>query len=412
MTVPRIALLIGAYPPSTGGAQAHTHALARALAARGVVQPEVTTLWRETRTDWVAASTQAAEPVGHDDPDDPDSEPLPPEVDELDGVPVMTIGLESSSRVDPWLRRSYYPMRRTAARHFADELQQPLHDPADGVAVVHAVRLGREHLALRGVDEARARDLPFVLTPNHHPRWSRRTFPDPVWRRLYRGADAVFALTENERTMLTDLGVEPDRIVVTGVGAVIAPTGERPTSLPDQAERFLLFLGQQYPYKRLDQAVAAFDLIARGDLDLHLVVAGPQQPETERVVAGSSHTDRVHVLGEVSEPAKRWLLDNAAVLLFPSEQESFGGVVVEAAATGCPVVVANVPAVAEVVDRLAWGVVAGTTAGSLAEAARSLLINPPSEAARAQAVARAEARYSWPALAEVYEHAYRRLLTS
>jgi glycosyltransferase involved in cell wall biosynthesis len=405
MTVPRVAVLIGAYPPSTGGAQAHTHQLARTLAQRGVVCPEVTTLWRETRTDWVAASTQPAEWIDGDD----EAAPVP--VEDLDGVPVMTIGLESSSRVDPWLRRSYYPMRRSAARHFADELQQPLHDPADGVDVVHAVRLGREHLALRGVDEARARDLPFVLTPNHHPRWSRRTFPDPVWRKLYRSADAVFALTQTERGMLTELGVEDDRIVVTGIGAVLTPTGSRPDALADDVEQFLLFLGQQYPYKRLDQAVAAFDLIARGDAELHLVVAGPQQPETEHAVGRSKFPDRVHVLGQVDEPAKRWLLDHAGALLFPSEQESFGGVVVEAATAGCPVVVAPVPAVAEVVDRLGWGVVAGSTAGSFAEAARALLIDPPEAAAREQAMTRATARYSWPALAEIYEHTYHRLLS-
>ena len=405
MDAPRIALLIGAYPPSTGGAQAHTHALARALAQRGVVRPEVTTLWRETRSDWVAASTQ---PVTDDAGDASSDAP----VDELDGVPVKTIGLGSSSRSDPWMRRSYYPMRRTASRHFADELQPPFHAPADGVAAVHAVRLGREHLALRGLDEARARDLPFLLTPNPHPRWSRRLFPDPVWRRLYKDADTVFALTEHERAMLVDLGVDEQRVVVTGVGPVLSPNRRRPDELPESAERYLLFLGQQYPYKRLDRAVAAFDLLARGDADLRLVVAGPAQPETDETVADSGYVDRIHVLGVVEEPEKRWLLEHAAVLLFPSEQESFGGVVVEAAATGCPVVVANVPAVAQVVDALAWGVVASSSAGSLAEAARSLLIAPPSDEARSTAVQRVDARYSWPALAGIYEQTYLRLLGS
>jgi glycosyltransferase involved in cell wall biosynthesis len=393
MTSPRVALLIGAYPPDVGDVQADTHALARALRRRGVVEPEVTTLWR-------------------DDADRPDAESRESGTELLDGVPVMTIGLASSSRVDPWLRRSYYPMRRTAARHFADELQQPLHDPADGVAVVHAVRLGREHLALRGLDEARARDLPFVLTPNHHPRWSRRAFPDPVWRKLYRAADAVVALTENERTMITDLGADADRVVVTGIGPMLAPVGVRPDALPESAQHFLLFLGQQHPYQRLDHAVDAFDLIARGDADLHLVVAGPTHPDTERTAAGSAHADRVHVLGEVHGSTKRWLLDHAAVLLCPSEQEAFGREVVEAASTGCPVVVANLPAVAEVVDRLAWGVVAGSTAGSLAEGARALLVNPPTGQARATAITRVQARFSWPALAETYEHAYLRLTAS
>jgi glycosyltransferase involved in cell wall biosynthesis len=404
VTAPRVAFLIGADPPSTGGAQVHTHTLAKTLAARNAVTPEVTALWRETRTDWVAASTQPRMPA--DFAAWPGSRQ---ETEVLDGVAVNTIGLAQSSLSDSLLRLGYLPMRETASRHFAAELQSPLHEPGDGVSVVHAVRLGREHLALRGLQEARALGIPFVLTPNHHPRWSRRWWPDPVWRRLYREADAVFALTQQERGLLVDLGVAESRVVVTGIGPVLAPLGHRPEILPRTAERFLLFLGQQYAYKRMDRAVEAFDRLARWDSELRLVVAGPIRPETSGVVARSVYRDRIHVLGTVSETEKRWLLDTASVLLFPSEQESFGGVVVEAATTGCPVVVAGTPAVVEVVERLSWGVIAASTTEAFASAARSLLVAPPSRRARRAAAERAHEQFSWATLAEIYETTYLRL---
>src|SRR5215212_9291710 len=47
---------IGAYPPSIGGAQVHTRALAQELARRGVAV-RVSCHWRETRTDWVLGTT-------------------------------------------------------------------------------------------------------------------------------------------------------------------------------------------------------------------------------------------------------------------------------------------------------------------------------------------------------------------
>jgi glycosyltransferase involved in cell wall biosynthesis len=391
----RVAFLIGAYLPSRGGAQGYTHQLAVTLTERASVRPEVTTLWRDTRTDFVAASTQ------------PDDEVA--DTDALDGVPVRTIGLVGHARGDALRRRTYLPLRRSTAAHFAGELAPPLVDPVDGIAVVHAFRLGREHLALRGLREANALDRPFVLTAHHHPRWSGRFWPDPVWRHLYRQADAVVALTNAEATLLADLGVAPDRIVVTGIGAVLAEHARRPTPLPETVSRFILFLGQQYPYKRLDRAVAAFGLLARGDAALHLVVAGPPHADTAALVAASPFADRIHVVGDVDDAGKRWLLEHAVALIFPSEQESFGGVVVDAGGVGCPVVVGAVPAVVEVTQRLDWGLSTDGSAGQLAEAARGYLISPPDQPQREAAAARVAATFSWPVLAAQYEALYRRL---
>ena len=56
MTVPSVHFVIGAYPPSIGGAQIHTRALAQELAGRGAAV-RVSCHWRETRTDWVLGTT-------------------------------------------------------------------------------------------------------------------------------------------------------------------------------------------------------------------------------------------------------------------------------------------------------------------------------------------------------------------
>ena len=390
----QLRLLIGAYPPSAGGAQAHTHALARSLQVRGLVEPQVTTLWRTTRTDFVAASTQTS------------SAPLD---DVLEGVPVRTIGLERTSRWDGSARTAYLPMRRVASRHFAAELADPLGDTV--VDVVHAVRLGREHLALRGLHEAQRKGLPFVLTPNHHERWSRWWWPDPVWRSIYREADAVVALTPSEAAMLVDLGVASERVVVTGIGPVLSQQARRPAALPHDVGRFVLHLGQQYAYKRLDVTMAAFERIAAQLPDLHLVVAGPPHPESADVLAAARYTDRVHVLGAVDEDEKRWLLDHAGVMAFPSQQEAFGGVVVEAATTGCPVVVGDTPQVVDVVRSLQWGEATdGTVDGFASALAAVLQSDRPSREQREAVTARALTRYGWPSLAALYEGLYARLL--
>ena len=380
----RVAFAIGAYPPSIGGAQSYAQRLAHELAAQGQ-DVTVFTQWRTTRTDFVAAATQTGS--------------LPPRR-ECDGpVSVQEIGLVGEQRRDQLMRRAYLPLRSTAASYFAGRME-PLQGDFDSV---HLIRVGREHLGLAAQRLAQAQQVPLILTALHHPRWSRWWWPDPVWRRLYRQADLVIALTQVEAELLADLGVAPERIEVLGVGPHLVSEQERPTGVSARS-RFVLFLGQQYPYKRLDLAIDAFDAIATTHPDLRLVVAGPPHPVGSQSLESARNHDRIDVLGAVSETQKSWLLTHAAALVFPSEQESFGGIIVEAAVSRCPVVAGANRQVSEVVSALDWGTTTDGSGAELATAIDAVLKAPPSEAEGNRAAQQATARYSWSALAGQYDH--------
>ena len=69
-----------------------------------------------------------------------------------------------------------------------------LSDYTSKAEIIHNVRIGREPFSFASYAVARKNDIPFVLLPLHHPRWSgwlHRYYLD-----LYRKADAVIALTE------------------------------------------------------------------------------------------------------------------------------------------------------------------------------------------------------------------------
>ena len=386
MTVPSVHFVIGAYPPSIGGAQIHTRALAQELAGRGAAV-RVSCHWRETRTDWVLGTT-ARLPAGRQR--------------EMDGaVAVDRVGLHRGRRIaDTMLAPLYYPMRSSAASRFASRL-----DFDDGGEdVCHIVRMGREHLALRALRGARAAGRPVVVTPNHHERWSRR--PDPVWRRIYRDADLLVAMTAAEVELLADLGADRDRIVVTGVGPVLAEgVGATARGIPDGD--LVTFLGQQYPYKGIDIAIAAFERIAPARPDATLVIAGPPTRRTEQLVARSAMRDRIHVVGQLDLERKTALLAASRALVLPSAQEAFGGVIVEAVAMGCPYVVSDVPQLREVHEAVSFGAVAERDPAAFADALEALLDAPPLDGGAARE--RVLRRYSWPALADRYLEAYARL---
>jgi glycosyltransferase involved in cell wall biosynthesis len=318
----------------------------------------------------------------------------------MDGmVPVDRVGLRGGRRIsDALLAPLYYPMRESAASRFASRLD--LDDGSEDIC--HIVRMGREHLALRALRGARAAGRPVVVTPNHHERWSRR--PDPVWRRIYRDADLLVAMTAAEVQLLADVGADPNRIVVTGVGPVLSEEPDT-NALPDG--ELITFLGQQYMYKGIDIAVAAFERIASTRPDAILVLAGPTTPRTERLVSRSARRDRIHVAGVLNLEQKTGLLAASRALVLPSAQEAFGGVVVEAVAMGCPYVVSDVPQLREVHQAIGFGAVAQRDPAAFADALEALLDAPPGD--RDAARERVLARYSWPALADRYLEAYARL---
>ena len=385
MSVPSVHFAIGAYPPSIGGAQVHTQALARELARRGAAV-RVSCHWRENRTDWVLGTT-ARLPAGRKR--------------ETDGaVAVDRVGLRGGrNAADAALAPLYYGLRGPLAGRFASRLD--FDDGSEDIA--HIVRMGREHLALRAVRGARAAGRPVVVTPNHHERWSSR--PDPVWRRIYRDADLVVAMTAAEVNLLAGVGVEPDRTIVTGVGPVLAEEHD-PTGLPEG--ELVTFLGQQYPYKGVDIAVEAFERVAPARPDAALVIAGPATNRTERLVARSALRDRIHVVGTLSLEQKTGLLAASRALMLPSAQEAFGGVVVEAVAMGCPYVVSDIPQLREVHEAVSFGAVAAREPEAFAEVLEALLDAPPADADAARE--RVRARYSWDALADRYLEAYARLM--
>jgi glycosyltransferase involved in cell wall biosynthesis len=170
---------------------------------------------------------------------------------------------------------------------------------------------------------------------------------------------------------------------------------------------FVTFLGQQYAYKGVDIAIAAFERIAPARPGAALVIAGPTTGRTGRLVSRSAMRERIYVVGELSLEQKTGLLAASSALVLPSAQEAFGGVVVEAVAMGCPYVVSDVPQLREVHEAVGFGAVAARDATAFAEALEPLLDAPPAD--QDEARERVLARYSWHALGDRYLEAYARL---
>src|SRR5262245_65925386 len=118
----RVLCTITAYPPSTGGAQIHLHALVKHLTA---TQVDVVSWWDRNRSDWLLGTTLRSPAAGDY---------------RIDAVPVHRLGLTPAERAQavPAVA-AYYGATRWAAQQLARPLRRRIDPLARRADVVHAV---------------------------------------------------------------------------------------------------------------------------------------------------------------------------------------------------------------------------------------------------------------------------------
>jgi glycosyltransferase involved in cell wall biosynthesis len=285
-----------------------------------------------------------------------------------DGVEAVELTTASQERRMAWSLPRL--LRRLGAALVHTQYAIPVRCPCPAVVTVHDLSFERDGSMMSPRDRA-------VF---------RRVVP-----RAVRRAARVLTVSERSRDDLLELyGLPPDRVVVT-------PNGVDPAFHPGEVEErgYALAVGAIQPRKNQLAALAAAT-----EAGLPLVVAGPTRDEAlaEELRRGGARLEGYVPIERLAE-----LYRGAACLIQPSLYEGFGLPVLEAMASGAPVVTVPDAALLEVVgdaavvveqDRLADGVRA-------ALADRDRLAWAGLERSRA---------FSWQASAEATVAVYREVL--
>ena len=200
------------------------------------------------------------------------------------------------------------------------------------------------------------------------------------------------------------------RIVPNGVHLETERTGAHgdldPRGEPDGPLR-ILFIGQAVERKGLPVLLRAFEAL-REQVPATLTLVGADPDE----VAHMMLDDRgVQALGKVSESRKLAELARTDVLCAPSlHGESFGMVLTEALAASTPVIASDIPGYRDVVrDGIDGQLTPPGDALALAEALRSLALDPAARTRMAAAARLRAERFAWPHVAaevlDCYEQA-------
>ena len=241
---------------------------------------------------------------------------------------------------------------------------------------------------------------------------------------LIRAADRVCVLSPDHANSVPYLRKTADRdpaklvVMPNGVDAELFKPGPDATGLRERlgiagdavVAAFVATLDRAHHFKRLDVAIDA--LAELPDEAVHLLVAGGGElvDEFRRHAGERGVGERVHFLGAVPHSELPDVLRACDLFLLTTEPpESFGIVLIEAMASGLPVVATDYPGVRAVVVEGETGLLA-PRGDTIAVAARlgELIAAGPEGRARIGAAGRerAEREWNWPRLVDRMDSAY------
>lgn len=198
--------------------------------------------------------------------------------------------------------------------------------------------------------------IPFILTihdliPIHHPdnqSWAKAYFFNIVIKKAIHRAHTIFTVSEySKNEILTWANIPDTKIIVVknGISDLFSPHGKKHTP----GYGYFLYVGNTKPHKNVPRLIQAF---AKANIDqsIKLILTSPLTLELQHLVQTHHIAHRIVINHDLSESLLAEYYRGAIALLFPSLYEGFGLPVVEAMASGTPVITSNVTSLPEIAN--------------------------------------------------------------
>ncbi len=278
--------------------------------------------------------------------------------------------------------------------------------------LIHNV--GREYLD-SSLSVAEELDLPVVLTPLAHPgQFHGGDTPADFLR--YRRATVITTMTDWERAWFSGLGVDPYRVITTGMGANALRShdgvGFRVRHRIPADAPVILYVGRRERYKGYIHLLDAAELVWRRHDEARFVFIGVPGFYGAMVDEFARYTDdRIIEIERAGAAEKSAALDACDVYAMPSAHETFGIGYLEAWLHEKPVIGGDIPPLREVIAHGVDGLLVAQKVADIASAVTRLLDDPALRGEMGRAGnAKLHERWDWDRVMDRVEEAHQRAL--
>ena len=196
---------------------------------------------------------------------------------------------------------------------------------------------------------ARIRKVPFVVTlvggdiydPSKGISPHKHALLRATIRYIISEADAVTAISQDTKQRAIELHGVKKRIDVIPIGLILNETPALPReSLGFTKQDFVcVSIGRLVPRKGYETLLTAWKDIANAKLII--IGDGPMKHDLEELIRRYELSDRVRLVGSVSEQEKYGILRASDLYVSTAQHEGFGIVFLEAMSAGLPIIAAN-----------------------------------------------------------------------
>lgn len=242
----------------------------------------------------------------------------------------------------------------------------------------------------------------FESNPNKFINYLTRYFIVSIMKNY----DITVTLNESLKKIITER-YSPRKIKIIPNGLNIENYSKK------KKKNFILYSGRLVPHKRLEDLIKAFNLI-RDEIKENLIIIGngPEKDKLTSLVNKLKLEDRIFFKKFLEKEKYYKHLSEAKLFVFPSVEEAFGVVVIEAMASYTPVIACDIIGPKDIIENYKNGILyKPKNHNELSEKIKSLLQNDSIRNSMAlTARKKVEMKYSFNRISEKYYNLFTSIL--
>lgn len=166
---------------------------------------------------------------------------------------------------------------------------------------------------------------------------------------IFNQADKIICLTNNQKNLMKNIGISDEKIIVIPNSVDISKFSFKPYN---ENSKKLIFVGRLSPEKRIDVLLKAVQIVVKDIQDITLIIVGdgPLKDELIKLTKDLSINNHVIFVGRVLPEKIPNYLYESDIFIISSNFEGCPNSLLEAMATGIPVIGTNVGGIPDIID--------------------------------------------------------------
>jgi len=279
--------------------------------------------------------------------------------------------------------------------------------------IIHAQNLD---MGIGGVLAKFFLKTPYVAYGRGTDVYSPWIFKNAISKIIIKNAGAVITLTEDMKKEMTkiykrDISVIPNGLDIKKFNNLSKENIRRVMNISND-EKIIIFVGRLHPVKGVEYLIEAMEHIRQNDVKTKLIIVGDgtERERLEKLVKKFDLTKNVLFVGRISNEDIPKYMTLSDVLVLPSLKEGFPNILLEAMASGLPVIATNIGGISEIIKNGENGfLVEPKNSKAIAEKILSLFENNELCKIIIEKNQEDVKKYNWEDIAEKLEEKYRAL---